>query len=409
MGNGQQKPGNALAVMAQRVMVSPEDLTRTLRETVFKGASDAEFVTLVAVANRYDLDPLARELYAFPKKGGGIVPMVPVDGWLKLIRTNPDFAGMDVRWADEMARPATQAKECPIWVEITIHHKSHPDHPTVHREWLDEMYRNTGPWNDTTKRMLEWKGYSQTGRIAFGLSGISDPDEAERIADGEVITGVATEVELLGEEGWAKMVESAAELGMSGDDLLANAAAFGYEGPGVEMPRDVAIKLFRAIREAAETEPPDDEPTSAPQEEPAEADEAAEEPVAAEEPSDATEATDEPQGSLIDGEEEHPSRGPKHSAEGKPRSAAEAALRAKANAEKRAASKPPTAAQQTLLAAKADELARIAGADATAYVLRSAADTDDVEAVTAANVVEVIEALNGAVKRARAARKDAVA
>ena len=178
--------GTALALLAERVSVAPAELQQTLMNTAFKGATEAEFVALIAVANKYDLDPFVREIYAFPKKGGGIVPLVPIDGWLKIIKRHPDYAGMDVRWADEMVKPGNSARQCPEWVEVTIHHKSTPDHPTVHREWIDEMYRDTGPWNTTTKRMLEWKGIIQTGRVAFGLSGIFDQDEAERIVENSV-------------------------------------------------------------------------------------------------------------------------------------------------------------------------------------------------------------------------------
>ena len=94
-----QKPaGTALAIIAQRVAVAPAELQQTLMATAFKGATPAEFMMLVAVANKYDLDPFVREIYAFPKKGGGIVPLVPIDGWLKLIRGKADYDGMDVAW-----------------------------------------------------------------------------------------------------------------------------------------------------------------------------------------------------------------------------------------------------------------------------------------------------------------------
>ena len=401
----QKKPGNALALMASRVMVSPDDLSQTLRETVFKGATDAEFVTLVAVANRYDLDPLARELYAFPKKGGGIVPLVPIDGWLKLIRSNPDFAGMDVRWADEMAQPAQQAKACPVWVEITIHHKSHPEHPTVHREWLDEMYRNTGPWNDTTKRMLEWKGINQAGRISFGLSGIYDQYEAERISDAEMIEGTATVVEVVGEADWQILVRKAEHLGYSADDITANAAALGFEGEPAEMPRDIANTLYKFMRENPLAGGPDDEPTSAPAETPSGDDTAQDEQVQAEAPSDAGDAAEASDAALSADDPEPPGMSGED-VKAKRRSASQIAQDLKDKAAAKDAAKPPSAAQQTMLEAKAAELQRLAGADAVAYVLRSVAgNSDDIAEVSGENAAATIEELQQAINRARAAGK----
>ena len=260
---------NALTIMAQRVAVPASELQQTLMQTAFKGATPAEFLALVAVANKYDLDPFMREIYAFPKKGGGIVPLVPIDGWLKMIKRNPDFAGMDVAWSDEMVQPSPQSRPCPEWVEVTIHHKSTPEHPTVHREWIDEMYRETGPWQSTTKRMLEWKGIIQAGRVAFGLSGIFDEDEGQRIIEGEIIEGIGVEVEPtpkpLGAAAWTKLVKDADEYGYTEADVTASAAIAGHEGPGPDMPRDLAVRIFRSMRNnprveaEAKSENPDDE------------------------------------------------------------------------------------------------------------------------------------------------------
>lgn len=255
----QQRPkttsSTALAIMAQRLAVEPAELERTLMETAFKGATPAEFIALAVVANTYNLNPLVREIYAFPKKGGGIVPLVPIDGWLKLIRTDPDFAGMDIHWSDELMTVGN-SKECPAWVEVTIHHKSHPEHPTVHREWLDETYRNTGPWNENTKRMLEWKGINQAGRVAFGLSGIVDQDEAERIDAMTPAEGASVEVvPNIGAKDYKKLVKAAERFGYTEEDLLATAATAGHEGDGPSIPEDLAQRLFAGMKANPRTAP----------------------------------------------------------------------------------------------------------------------------------------------------------
>ena len=71
---------SAMQLMASRCNVDPAKLHQTLKSTVFKGATDEEMLALVVTANTYQLNPLLKEMYAFPKKGGGIVPMVGVDG-----------------------------------------------------------------------------------------------------------------------------------------------------------------------------------------------------------------------------------------------------------------------------------------------------------------------------------------
>lgn len=102
--------------LAERVgmdSVDPQELITTLRQTAFKGdASDAQFIALLIVANQYGLNPWTKEIYAFPDKQNGIVPVVGVDGWSRIInetsslmvwtlsRTmNPVHAGFTARTA----------------------------------------------------------------------------------------------------------------------------------------------------------------------------------------------------------------------------------------------------------------------------------------------------------------------
>ncbi|WP_414650481.1 recombinase RecT, partial [Escherichia coli] len=51
-------------------------------------ASDAQFIALLIVANQYGLNPWTKEIYAFPDKQNGIVPVVGVDGWSRIINEN---------------------------------------------------------------------------------------------------------------------------------------------------------------------------------------------------------------------------------------------------------------------------------------------------------------------------------
>jgi hypothetical protein len=52
-------------------------------------------------------------------------------------------------------------------------------------EYLAECRRNTPPWNQYTRRMLRHKAFMQCVRVAFGLGGIHDEDEARDIMQNE--------------------------------------------------------------------------------------------------------------------------------------------------------------------------------------------------------------------------------
>ena len=163
-----------VGIMADKFNLAPEKLLPVLKDTCFKGATDEQMVALLVVANEYNLNPFTKEIYAFPAKGGGIVPVVGIDGWLRIINEHPQYDGMDVRISDD-------GKEC----TCTIYRKDRT-HATSITEYLEEVVRNTDPWK-MARRMLRHKAIIQCARVAFSFSGIKDDDEAEKIVQAEVL------------------------------------------------------------------------------------------------------------------------------------------------------------------------------------------------------------------------------
>lgn len=160
---------SALAVMAGKFNVDPVKLLDTLKNTVFKNASNDELLALVVVSNEYGLNPLTKEIYAFPAKGGGIVPVVSIDGWIRMMNDHPQFDGIDYQFEhDEQGR---------LIACTAIIYRKDRSHPTRVTEYLAECRRNTDPWK-MERRMLRHKATIQGARVAFGFSGITDEDEA---------------------------------------------------------------------------------------------------------------------------------------------------------------------------------------------------------------------------------------
>jgi phage recombination protein Bet len=168
----EQKP-SALAVMASRLSVDPNKLLTTLKSTVFAKANDEELMALVVVSNEYGLNPFLKEIYAFPAKGGGICPIVSVDGWNKMLIRQPDFDGIEFEFADD-------GEGHLLSCTATIFLKTR-SHPTKVTEYLVECKRNTDPWNTMPRRMLRNRTLCQASRLAFGFSGVSNEDEAATI------------------------------------------------------------------------------------------------------------------------------------------------------------------------------------------------------------------------------------
>lgn len=179
-----------VARLATRFGIDQDALWKTLKATVFKlpggkEASNAQIAAVMVVADQHGLNPFTREIFAFEGQGGAIVPVVSVDGWLRIINEQQAYNGVEFVYGP----PSEDAKHkgSPAWIEAVIFRRDR-EHPTKAREFLAECYRATGPWGSHPSRMLRHKALIQCARMAFGFAGIYDEDEAERIIEGDRTT-----------------------------------------------------------------------------------------------------------------------------------------------------------------------------------------------------------------------------
>jgi hypothetical protein len=177
----EQPPRSVLHDMASRFGMEPGPFELTVRAQCspapkkgesFRPLSKEEFAAFLLVARQYDLNPITREIFAYPKRGGGVVPIVSIDGWVNLVNSHPACDGFEFDWVeDEKGRPIS----C-----TCIMHRKDRSHPTSVTEYLSECWRDTDPWK-MPHRMLRHKALIQCARYAFGFAGIFDEDEGQRI------------------------------------------------------------------------------------------------------------------------------------------------------------------------------------------------------------------------------------
>lgn len=176
----EHKPQQSLlAKFAGKYGIEPNRMLVTLKATAFRQRDGADvtneqMMALLIVADQYGMNPWTKEIYAFPDKGG-IVPVVGVDGWLRIINEHPMFDGVEFVEHES-------DKGAPDWIECVIHRKDRA-HAIRAREFFSECRRDTQPWKSHPRRMLRHKALIQCARIAFGFAGIHDPDEAQQIID----------------------------------------------------------------------------------------------------------------------------------------------------------------------------------------------------------------------------------
>lgn len=199
-----------IARLASRFHVDPDKMMQTLKQTAFRQKgndpepTNEQMMALCVVADQYGLNPWTKEIYAFPDKYNGIVPVVGLDGWSRIVNNHPHYDGVEFAYG-----PASQKhKGAPEWIDCSIWRKDRT-HATVVREILAECYRDTGPWNSHPSRMLRHKAFMQAGRLAFSFVGIYDEDEAQRILEGESsrVSDTAPAIEAINAEVTGKVLE----------------------------------------------------------------------------------------------------------------------------------------------------------------------------------------------------------
>lgn len=179
-----QQQSKLLEIMAAQYKLDGAAFKNVLLKTVFpqdKPVTIEQLASFCAVAHEYKLNPLIREIFAFPGKSGGIIPIVSIDGWITMVQRHPQYNGHSFvhEWKDGIAGGQLISMTC-------LMRRKDREFPIENTEFMDECKRDTDPWKKWPSRMLRHKCFIQSSRYAFGLSGIYDEDEAERILEGEL-------------------------------------------------------------------------------------------------------------------------------------------------------------------------------------------------------------------------------
>jgi len=177
-----EEPKSILRTMAAQYGLEPaafEAVVRKQCSPIMKGVQQEltreEFAAFLLVAKQYGLNPLTREIFAFPKRGGGVVPVVSVDGWINLVNSHPQCDGFDFVVENDADGNL---------VSITCnHHRKDRKHPASAIEYLSENKRDTEIWRGMPRRFLRHRAFVQSARYAYGFAGIYDEEEARVIAD----------------------------------------------------------------------------------------------------------------------------------------------------------------------------------------------------------------------------------
>jgi hypothetical protein len=166
-------------VFAKKYGLEEASVIPMIVETAFSSvpANDvkaSEVLSFMLMAEKYNLDPFMQEIRALPSFGR-LVPVVGIDGWHKIINSQVNFGCSQFKYSPETTAIGA-VKDCPTWIECEIYRTNY-EKPTIVREYLSAVYRDSEYWNSNPQRMLRFRSIIQCGRAAFGLSGIADAEE----------------------------------------------------------------------------------------------------------------------------------------------------------------------------------------------------------------------------------------
>ncbi len=176
-----------MVAMSDRYGVPYNKLQSALQKIWTAAKDEQSLIAMCIVAYQYGLNPFTNEIYSFVnKKTGCVVPIVGIDGWIRLINEHPQYDGMEVTVSED-----GQEATCTIW-------RKDRSRPTVVTEYKRECFRSdSDAWQKFPLRMLRHRAIAQCARIAFGFSGIYDPDEASTFAEPVKQSGVEKQVDEL--------------------------------------------------------------------------------------------------------------------------------------------------------------------------------------------------------------------
>lgn len=179
-----------LTKLSDRLEMDCTDLSSVLMQTVMPAkqqVSHEQFVAFLAICNKHQLDPIAREIFAFPSKGGGIQAIVSIDGWLRLINEHPQYDGLEIKFSDKLIEHDGLAN-LPESCTVSLYRKDRKQ-PITLTEYMTECYQpkhakalDGGAWQKKPRRMLQHKAVIQAARYAFGFAGIlADGEQSDNI------------------------------------------------------------------------------------------------------------------------------------------------------------------------------------------------------------------------------------
>ncbi len=141
------------------------EMIETLKATVCKGATDAQFKMFVEVCKATGLNPFLNEIYFVPAVG----VMAARDGYLRIANENPQFDGMETLvQRDDKGIPIKAT--CKVW-------RKDRAHPITCEAYYDEYRKDSQIWRTYRSAMISKVAEVLALKRSFSINGVVTEDE----------------------------------------------------------------------------------------------------------------------------------------------------------------------------------------------------------------------------------------
>jgi len=140
-----------------------------IKQTVAKGASDAQLAMFLQVARATGLNPFLREIWFVAQTG---MIMAGRDGYLAAANRNPQFDGMETRVErDEKGKPIKAV--CTVW-------RKDRAHPIVVEAYFSEYVKTSNVWQQYPSAMIAKVAEVMALKRSFSINGVVSEEEVSQ-------------------------------------------------------------------------------------------------------------------------------------------------------------------------------------------------------------------------------------
>ncbi len=155
----------------QRTDVSRYDdpaLVNVIKQTVAKGATDAQLAMFLQVCKRTGLDPFLKEIWYVAEKG---IIMAGRDGYLRVANEHPQFDGIETRVERD-------DKNVPVKAVCTVWRKDR-SHPTICEAFYSEYKSGSPVWTKYPSAMIGKVAEVLALKRSFAINGVVSEEEMD--------------------------------------------------------------------------------------------------------------------------------------------------------------------------------------------------------------------------------------